>query len=100
MVDVAFVGNLGRHLLQSENLNTLPYGKRFLPSSQDPTTGKPLPDSFLTPYIGIGSITYAEPVGTSNYYALQTASQPALLPRRRVQGKLDLVQVSGLRLRR
>jgi len=72
VIDVAFVGNLGRHLLQSVNLNTLPYGKRFLPSSQDPTTGKPLADSFLSPYIGLGSITYAEPVGTSNYYALQT----------------------------
>ena len=72
VVDVAVVGNLGRHLLQSVNLNTLAYGKRFLPSSQDPTTGKPLADSFLTPYIGVGSITYAEPVGTSNYYALQT----------------------------
>jgi hypothetical protein len=38
----------------------------------DPTNGKPLADSFLTPYIGLGSVTYAEPVGTSNYYALQT----------------------------
>ncbi len=72
VVDVAFVGNLGRHLLQSVNLNTLPYGQRFLPSSVDPTNGKPLADSFLSPYIGLGSITYAEPVGTSNYYALQT----------------------------
>src|SRR5665213_1281320 len=52
VIDVAFVGNLGRHLLQSVNLNTLPYGARFLASSQDPTTGKPLADSFLTPYIG------------------------------------------------
>jgi len=46
VVDVAFVGNLGRHALQTQNLNTLPYGKRFLPSSQDPTNpGKPLPDT-------------------------------------------------------
>jgi hypothetical protein len=72
VVDAAFVGNLGRHLLQSVNLNQLSYGKRFLPSSVDPTNGKPLADSFLTPYIGLGSITYAEPVGTSSYYALQT----------------------------
>ncbi len=72
VVDIAGVGNLGRHLLQSVNLNTVPYGQRFLPSSQDPTTGKPLPDTFLTPYVGLGSITYAEPVGTSSYYALQT----------------------------
>jgi len=73
VVDVAFVGNLGRHTLQTRNLNTLPYGKRFLPGSQDATNpGKPLPDSFLVPYVGLGSITYGEPVGTSNYYSLQT----------------------------
>ena len=73
VVDVAFVGNLGRHTLQTQNLNTLPYGKRFLASSQDATNpGKPLPDSFLVPYVGLGSITYGEPVGTSNYYSLQT----------------------------
>jgi len=71
VIDAAFVGNLGRHLLQSVNLNQLPYGVRFLPTSVDPTNGRPLADSFLTPYIGLGSITYAEPVGTSNYYALQ-----------------------------
>ena len=71
VIDVAFVGNLGRHLLLAQNLNQLPYGKRFLASSQDPTTGRPLPDSFLRPYAGLGNITFAEPVGTSNYYALQ-----------------------------
>jgi Carboxypeptidase regulatory-like domain len=73
VVDVAFVGNLGRHLLQSQSLNTLPYGERFLASSQDPTNpGKPLPDSFLVPYVGLGTINYGEPVGKSSYYALQT----------------------------
>jgi hypothetical protein len=72
VLDVAFVGNLGRHLLQTQNLNTLPYGQRFLASSQDATTGKPLPDSFLAPYIGLGTITFGEPVGRSSYYALQT----------------------------
>jgi hypothetical protein len=72
VIDVAVVGSLGRHLLQTQNLNTLPYGERFLPSSQDPTTGRPLPDSFLVPYTGLGSITFGEPVGSSSYYALQT----------------------------
>jgi hypothetical protein len=72
VVDVSFVGNLSRHLLQAQNLNTLPYGKRFLASSQDPTTGRPLADSFLVPYVGLGNVTYAEPVGSSSYYALQT----------------------------
>jgi hypothetical protein len=73
VVDIAGVGSLGRHLLQSINLNTLPYGERFLASSQDPTEpGKPLPDTFLAPYRGYGSINFEEPVGTSSYYALQT----------------------------
>lgn len=71
VLDVAFVGNLGRHLLMSQNLNALPYSSRFLASNQDPTTGKPLPDSFLVPYVGLGSINFNEPVGTSNYHALQ-----------------------------
>jgi Carboxypeptidase regulatory-like domain len=72
VVDVAVVGNLGRNLEMSENLNQLPYGVRFFPGSQDPTTGKPLPDAFLRPYPGLGNITFREPIGTSNYYALQT----------------------------
>jgi len=73
VIDVAFVGNLGRHILQTQSLNTLPYGERFLAGSQDPTEpGKPLPDSFLAPYTGLGTITYGEPVGLSSYYALQT----------------------------
>jgi len=73
VVDVAVVGSLGRHLLQTLSLNTLPYGERFLASSQDPTEpGKPLPDTFLAPYTGLGSISFEEPVGTSSYYALQT----------------------------
>jgi hypothetical protein len=73
VIDVAFVGNLGRHLMMSQNLNQLPYGERFLASSQDPTVpGKPLPDNFLLPYAGLGSITYVQPIGKSSYYALQT----------------------------
>jgi hypothetical protein len=73
VIDVAFVGNLGRHLLQSQSLNTLPYGERFLAGSQDATNpGHPLPDTFLAPYVGLGTINYGEPVGSSNYYALQT----------------------------
>jgi len=73
VVDVAVVGNLGRHLLMSQNLNQLPYGERFLASSQDPTVpGKPLPDAFLRPYQGLGTVTFREPTGNSSYYELQT----------------------------
>jgi hypothetical protein len=73
VLDVAMVGSLGRHLLMSQNLNQLPYGARFLPANQDPTEpGKPLPDNFLRPYPGLGTITFYEPIGNSSYYALQT----------------------------
>ena len=73
VIDVAVVGNLGRHLMMAQNLNQLPYGVRFLPSSQDPTLpGKPLADNFLRPYPGLGTVTYREPIGNSSYYALQT----------------------------
>jgi hypothetical protein len=73
VVDVAGVGTLGRHLEMAQNLNQLPYGKRFLASSQDATVpGRPLPDAFLVPYPGLGTITFRQPVGTSSYYALQT----------------------------
>lgn len=73
VVDIAAVGNLGRNLLMQQNLNQLPYGARFAAGAQDPTSpGKPLPNNFLEPYIGYGSISFKEPIGNSSYYALQT----------------------------
>jgi hypothetical protein len=72
VLDVAYVGALGRHLLQQRNLNTLPYGKRFLPSSLDTTTGRPLPDIFLVPYPGYGpTIQFDEFGSSSNYHSMQ-----------------------------
>jgi hypothetical protein len=73
VIDVAVVGTLGRNLEMSQNLNQLPYGARFAASAQDPTEpGKPLPNNFLAPYTGYGTITFREPIGNSSYYALQT----------------------------
>ncbi len=71
MADVAYVGSVGRHLLQTRNLNALPYGTRFLPSSIDPTTGSSLPDAFLRPYRGYLDILQTEFAGFSDYHALQ-----------------------------
>jgi len=71
VVDVAYVGSLGRHLFQRRDLNVLPYGARFLPQNQDPTTGRPLPDNFMRPYPGFGSIGYLEPASSSSYHSLQ-----------------------------
>jgi len=69
-----YVGNVGRHLVQSRDPNTLPYGARFLPANQDPTrSGYPLPDNFFRPYPGYGSITWYEWTGTSNYNGLQAS---------------------------
>ncbi len=72
VLDVAYVGNVGRFLMQRRSLNALPYGTRFLPSSIDSTTGSPLPDNFLRPLPGYADIQYIELAGTSNYHSLQT----------------------------
>ena len=50
--DFSYVGSKGRKLLQTRNLNAVPYGTNFLPSSIDPTTGGALPNVFLRPYLG------------------------------------------------
>jgi hypothetical protein len=73
IVDVSYVGNVGRHLIQSQDQNTIPYGARFLSENIDPTTGTPLPDTFfrrIPGYEGIGMLMNA---GISNYNSLQVA---------------------------
>lgn len=73
VLDVSYVGSTGRHLQQQQNLNVLPPGARFLDSSIDQTTGRPLPDNFLRPYRGLGGLNYLQDVGWSNYNGLQLA---------------------------
>src|SRR5204863_4675660 len=60
MLDVGYVGTVGRHLYNLQSLNALPYGTNFKPGSIDPTlTGnRPLPTNLLRPYQGFGDITY------------------------------------------
>ena len=74
VVDVAYVGNMGRHLGQTFEANPLAPGARFVSAAahQDPTNpSKPLADNFLRPYTGLGSIPFTELGGTSNYNSLQ-----------------------------
>jgi hypothetical protein len=72
VIEASYVGNLGRHLIMQRNLNTLPYGARFLPQNADPTAPtRALADNFLRPYPGFGDITYVENSGSSNYNSLQ-----------------------------
>lgn len=71
VVETKYVGTLGRNLQYRPDINLLPYGTRFLPENQDPTTGRPLPDNFLRPYQGIGNVDYVTGAGSSNYHSLQ-----------------------------
>src|SRR5207237_10421498 len=65
--DVAYVGSQSRHLLQTQNINLVPFGARFLPQNQDLTrAGSPLPDSFFRPYPGYGDIWFSRNVGTAD----------------------------------
>lgn len=73
VLDVKYVSNFGRHLYSERNLNLLPFGERFLPSSADSTTGGYLPDSLLRPYPGWGNLTYFAPNANSSYNGLQVA---------------------------
>ena len=75
LIDVSYVGTLGRRLAQTRNLNTLPYGARFLPQNADPTSpGKPLADDFLRTFPGYSGITYSENAYSSNYHSLRVAA--------------------------
>ncbi len=73
VLDVAYVGNTQKHLLDTRNINAVPYGTNFLPSNIDPTvTGnKPLASNLLRPYRGFGDINYLEFSGIGNYNAMQ-----------------------------
>ena len=53
VLDVAYVGALGRHLVVRRNLNTTPLGTNFQPQNLDPTnSNKVYPSQFLRPYLG------------------------------------------------
>jgi hypothetical protein len=75
VVDVAYVGSLGRHLQVTRNLNLVAYGSRFLSQNADPATPTtPLNDNFFRPYPGWGNITYNEFPSTFNYNSLQVTA--------------------------
>jgi hypothetical protein len=80
-LDVAYVGNVSRHLQDNRNLNYVPYGATFLPQNQDPTLAASsvpgataLLTQFVRPYRGIGDINLYEGAATGNYNALQVTS--------------------------
>jgi hypothetical protein len=87
VLDVAYVGTLGRHLWENQNLNTLPYGTNFLPQNIDPTTSRPYTTAFLVPYTGYTNVNIRQTGGTSNFHSLQVQAH-----RRYAKGvELDIV---------
>jgi hypothetical protein len=77
VVDVGYVGSLGRHLWWERGLVDVPLGARFDPANADPSNPRvPLPDVFLRPLVGYADIGLREANATSNYHSLQvTASR-------------------------
>jgi hypothetical protein len=65
VLDIAYVGAFGRHLLWRRNLNAIPAGTTLNPAASG------VPSQFFRPYIGYGDILYSEYAGTSNYNSLQ-----------------------------
>ncbi len=72
MLDVAYVGALGRHLVEAVNLNSEPLGTDWQTGNLDTTNGnKVLPSQFMRPYLGWGNITNYFYGGNSSYHSLQ-----------------------------
>jgi hypothetical protein len=76
VVDIGYVGSLGRNLLWLRNLNPVPTGANFNPANADPTNpATPLPSSFLRPIQGYNDILMTEPAGSSSYHSLQVTAR-------------------------
>jgi hypothetical protein len=72
ILDVKYVGSLGRHLGGRRDMNTIPFGSHF--ANIDPTIPggtTPLLDNLQRPYPGYGSITIIERNLSSHYNSLQ-----------------------------
>lgn len=71
VVDAAYVGSLGRHLMWQRDMNVVPMGANFQPANIDPTTKKAYPKAFLVPHTGYNSVDFREWASSSNYHSLQ-----------------------------
>jgi len=80
LLEVSYVGSLGRHIGERRNINAVPDGARFVdlhPENRNPfsapsaTATGALADDFLRPYAGYGDINMVMQSGTSNYNGLQ-----------------------------
>ncbi len=83
VADVAYVGNINRHLLELVNINAPAFGSSWLPQNQDPTANGGVPKydgttslltNFFRPYIGVDRLNLPEWGGTANYNSLQATA--------------------------
>jgi len=72
VLDVSYVGWTQHFVSQSWNFDGLPFGARFQPSAQDPTSpGKPYPDVYLVPIQGFSAISISGPATSMRWDSLQ-----------------------------
>ncbi|HLK63118.1 MAG TPA: carboxypeptidase-like regulatory domain-containing protein [Bryobacteraceae bacterium] len=72
VMDVAYVGWVNHFQSATWNFDGLPFGTRFLPQNQDPTSpGKPYPDVYLVPIPGFSAINISGPATSQRWDSLQ-----------------------------
>ena len=79
VVNVAYVFNLGKHLLIPRQLNAIAPYAEYNPANFNPnvaylpanTSGKTLSDNYFRPLPGLGALTYVNFSGSTNYNSLQ-----------------------------
>jgi hypothetical protein len=64
LVDASYLGVLGQHIPQTQQINTVPYGTHFLPQYAG------LTDNFFRPFPGYNNIAWIDDAYNSNYHAL------------------------------
>ncbi|MBZ5626691.1 MAG: hypothetical protein LAQ69_49630, partial [Acidobacteriia bacterium] len=75
-IDVSYVGNSSYHLYGNKDINPIPIGAHFNKAFEDPSRpGNALPDNFLRPYYGWGSVTLSSNAYNANYNSLQASVQ-------------------------
>jgi hypothetical protein len=79
---LGYTGSLGRHLLDTRNLNAVPPGADFYqtinPQNKNPQSSSALSTNFLRPYSAYGDIDLREFATNSNYHGLMLAAQHRL----------------------
>lgn len=76
VVDVGYVGSLGRNQMWVRDLNPIPLGANFDPRNADPSNpATPLTSSFLRPTVGYNDILQSEPGASSNYHSMQVTAR-------------------------